>query len=354
MLQTRIGIITTTQRLDAGTISVTVKVDGETRTALVYESLFGDVAVGDQVLVNTTAADLKLGTGGYDFAITNLSHPAGQAGGGPGHIIKLRYTPLQFAVNCEEEKNPQALDAVTDLGGMPVVAAGLHSQVALIAAGIKAQCRDARVTYVMTDGAALPMGVSNLVRELLENSLIDDTITCGQAFGGGHEAVNLYTALCAARGIAESDIAVVCQGPGNVGTGTALGFSAIEVGQIINAAHALAGRPVAAVRMSQADKRPRHRLISHHTLTALSRIALAPALVALPEMDAPAQDEAIRQIQTSGVLRLHEVSSFDGRPGVELLERLGMRVSSMGRTFQDDPLFFLAASAAGRAAAGLL
>ena len=76
------------------------------------------------------------------------------------------------------------------------------------------------------------------------------------------------------------DIAVVAQGPGNLGTGTRWGFSGVAAGEAVNAAAALGGRPVASLRISDADPRMRHRGVSHHSLTAYGRVALARADVA--------------------------------------------------------------------------
>ncbi|MEI6915118.1 MAG: DUF3866 family protein, partial [Armatimonadota bacterium] len=267
-------------------------------------------------------------------------------------IMKLRYTPLQHSVLTEEEQN--ASSELPSLQKLPVVAAGLHSQIAMIAAGVKAKAPSARIAYLMTDAAALPIAFSNLVRMLLEKKLIDETITCGQAFGGQREAVNLYSGLVVTKWKSQADVAIVCQGPGNVGTDTALGYSGIEVGQIINAVHSLGGRPICCLRMSQADRRERHRLISHHSLTALARVALAAALVPVPWMDDSLTEEAHRQLASLKLFEQHEIGSFDGQPGMDLLEREAIDVRSMGRGFDDDRVFSLAASAAGRAAAEML
>ena len=43
------------------------------RLAINLTDLSGPAAVGDRVLVNTTALDLGLGTGGRDFVIANLT-----------------------------------------------------------------------------------------------------------------------------------------------------------------------------------------------------------------------------------------------------------------------------------------
>ena len=58
-------------------------------------------------------------------------------------------------------------------------------------------------------------------------------------------------------------------GPGVVGTGTALGTTALEQAPILDGANALGARSMAVPRISFADPRPRHQGLSHHSLTAL-------------------------------------------------------------------------------------
>lgn len=77
-----------------------VSLDGETAEAVAYLALVGELESGEQVLVNTTAVELELGTGGQHFIIAQLGMPPETA---PlhredGHILKLRYTPLQGRV----------------------------------------------------------------------------------------------------------------------------------------------------------------------------------------------------------------------------------------------------------------
>ena len=151
--------------------------------------------------------------------------------------------------------------ACTDLGGLPVVCAELHSMVPVVAAAARV-AGDLRVAYVMTDGGALPLAFSRLAAELRAGGLVG-TITAGQAFGGDLEAISLYSALAAARAVLAADVVVVAQGPGGMGSGTALGFSGTQVAEAVNAAAALGGRPVACLRLSAADRRPRHRGVSH-------------------------------------------------------------------------------------------
>lgn len=336
---------------------VLVRLDGGTEGLCVsYPALCGALAEGDRVLVNTTAVDLGLGSGGLHFVVAKLGWE-GKAthGAGPGHIVKLRYTPLQHTVlACEEAESPfhAALAEAQSLEGMPVVAAQLHSQVAPAAVGVaeaadRAGVKRPRVAYVMTDSAALPLMLSDSVRLLRGRGLLCGTVSCGQAFGGDLEAVNLYSGLAAARTALGCDIAVVCQGPGNVGTGTALGFGGIDQAQAINAAAALGGRPVAVLRVSFADPRERHRGISHHTVTALYRAALAQAQVAVPS-GLPQTDgvpDALEFIGSKHILR-----EVDASGAADALRSAQVPLQSMGRSLEDDPWFFIAAVCAGRLA----
>ncbi len=231
----------------------------------------------------------------------------------------------------------------------------MHSMLAPAAAGIKTISNGtARVVYVMTDGAALPLPLSNLVHELKSAGLVDATITCGHAFGGDWECVNIYTALLTAKTAALADVIIVAMGPGIVGTASPLGFTGVEQGEIINAVNILGGRPVAIPRISFADTRKRHYGISHHTVTALGKIALTSCTVVLPELADDSQRTLIQnQLCHAWPDGKHRLALEDGWPALEELGRLGIRVTSMGRTPADDPVFFLAAGAAGIYAARL-
>ena len=114
-----------------------VEVGGE--QAYVLTQLVGPVAVGDRVVMNTTAVDLGLGTGGWHVVHWNLARESWSQPG-PGHIMKLRYTSLQVDTGAAEELG--RFDAATSLAGTPVVVCGLHSQVASVAAAIRQRlCR---------------------------------------------------------------------------------------------------------------------------------------------------------------------------------------------------------------------
>ena len=281
------------------------------RRAYVLTQLIGPVAAGDRVVVNTTAVDLDLGTGGWDVVHWNLSREEWSSPGG-GEVLKLRYTSLQVDTGVAEESESGAA-----LHGKPVVACDVHSQLAPVSLAFAEAAPGRSLSYVMTDSAALPLALSDLVPELVGKGVLVETITSGQAFGGMREAVNLHSALT----LAEGDAVVVAPGPGVVGTGSRLGYSGLEVAVVIDAATVLGGRPIVAVRYSGADPRPRHRGRSHHTTTALE-VATHPAL-------APAPPEGWAGPDVGGV-------------------------TTMGRTQAEDPKFFRYAGAAGLAAAQLL
>lgn len=305
--------------------------------AYALTALTGPVGVGDPVVLNTTAVDLGLGTGGWHVVHWNLARRA-WSGPGPGQIVKLRYTSLQADVGAAEEHHP---DLPVRLDGMPVVACGVHSQVAVVAAAFAAAAPGkARLAYVMTDGAALPLALSDLVADLRRLGLLARTITAGHAFGGDLEAVTVPSALLLARHVAGADAAVVGMGPGVVGTGTALGTTAVEVASVLDFAAALGGKPIVAVRASGADARARHRGVSHHTRTALDLLR-SSVTVPLP----PGLDLADAR---------HRVVAADPGDVGALLATAGLRVTTMGRGPVEDPLFFDAAAAAGTAAAMLL
>ena len=320
-----------------------IELDDASR-AYVLTALVGPVVVGDRVVVNTTAVDLGLGTGGWHVVHWNLERDEWQRPGG-GHVMKLRYTSLQVDVGAAEERQ----DAVpASLGGMPVVACGLHSQVGPVAAALRAVSPAARLAYVMTDAAALPLALSDLVADLRRVGLLGITVTAGQAFGGDIEAVNVASALCLARQWG-ADAAVVAMGPGGVGTGTELGFGALEVAAVLDTAGWLGGTPIACLRYASADARPRHQGVSHHSLTALGRATGFPVVVPVPagELGVAIQGE----LAAAGIAERHRIVAVAVPDVGAILAAAGVEVTTMGRRPDDDPAFFAVAGAAGVSAA---
>jgi hypothetical protein len=317
----------------------------EPGVAVAFTQLVGNVEVGDRILVNTTGVALGLGTGGFHLVVA-VDDQAATELGHPGRVMKARYTPLQAAVESVEETDRETLERSEGLGGRPVVCAPLHSMIGPIAAGARAAGAE-RIAYVMSDGAALPGRLSNLVPRLRVGGLLDGFVTSGQAFGGELEAVTIWTGVLAAAELVGADVVIVADGPGNLGTDTTWGVSALASGHALNATEALGGRPVAALRVSFADGRERHRGVSHHSLTILDRVCRVTADVAVPVLEGRERDLVWDSLRERRLEERHQLVEVDGRPALDELERAGVEIDSMGRTASEDPAFFLAAGAAG-------
>ena len=345
-IRIRHGVAVEVSRPRAGVIEVIVEVEGTKARAIAYEDLTGPVAPGDRLVLNTGAVALGLGTGGVHFVIAVVDGDDTEPGGG-GHAMKLRYTPAQHAVQPVEETHAATIDAFDGLGGKPVVLASLHSGLAPMCVAARAVRPDARIAYVMTEGGALPIAFSESVAALTGAGLLDATITCGQAFGGTLEAVNLFSGIIAASVVADADLVVVGAGPGNLGTASRFGFALMELGVNVNAVAALGGRAVVAPRVSFADARERHQGISHHTVTALATAALAGSEIALPPLAADRHDAILARLDAASLLELHRVVDVELGDAVEAALRSSpVPFASMGRTFDDDPDCFRTAAAA--------
>lgn len=324
--------------------------DGAVFRALAYPALVGHPEPGDEVLLSTGALALGLGTGGYALVVAIPSRlPADTPA--QGHMVKARYTPLQTLVDAAEERYPQ-LTSATSLDGMPVVVADLHSALPAVLAGIRADRPSARVAYVMTDGGALPLWFSRTVDGLQSAGWLAGTVTVGQAFGGDLECVTVHSGLLAARHVLEADIAVVTQGPGNLGTGSTWGFSGIACGEAINAAAVLGGRPVAALRVSSGDARERHRGLSHHSVTAYGKVALARAEVPLPDVADEFWDEVAARAATLADRHTLVPVPVEGLDAA--LRASAVPLRTMGRGLDEDYPAFLASACAGRLAAAVV
>src|SRR3954470_16707526 len=127
----RTGEVVTLLEARAGLQRVEVDLGHGPERAYALTQLTGPVDLGDRVVVNTTAVELGLGTGGWHVVHWNLARDS-WSGEERGHLMKLRYTSLQADVRSAEERHPELSDVAT-ISGMPVVAASLHSQVAGVA-----------------------------------------------------------------------------------------------------------------------------------------------------------------------------------------------------------------------------
>ena len=347
----RRGRVSATGRRGRDSLELTVEVPGDGQVpALAYPSLVGIPQVGDDVLLNTTALAQGLGTGGVALvvAVPDRLPPDPE---GTGHLVKARYTPLQVTVQGVDEQETEhhaVIAEADDLAGMPVVVADLHSALPAILIGALATDPDLRVAYVMLDGATLPAAFSRTL-DVLAPSLAG-VITVGQAYGGDLEAVTVHTGLLAAKHVLHADLAIVTQGPGNLGTGTPLGFSGVAAGEACNAVHVLGGQSIGALRISEADPRPRHRGVSHHSLTAFGRIALGGVALIAPrglssEFGGQIDEDLAGQPERNPVVWV----DTDGLEVALGLSPVPLR--TMGRGFPEERAYFLAAAAAGRYAA---
>ncbi len=353
MIRHRIGLAGAVKERRGGVSQLKVIVDGEESAALNYNFLTGPVKRGDLLLLNTTALHLALGSGGYHFVEHNYSCPPPRFGGS-GHIMKLCYTPWQMRVlSCEEDEAGfgAGLARFKSLEKTAVLIGELHSMVTPAVAVLKYYRPSCRIAYIMTDGTALPLAYSRNIAGLQERGLLSGTVTCGHAFGGQLEAVNVYSALAACRTLVEADFIILGPGPGSIGTASSLGFSGMETGDHVNRVNALGGVPLFIPRISFAERRRRHYGISHHSLTALALAALTPALLALPLMPPAQLRLCLGQLAGRGLMGRHNLQVLQPPPLERIMKQLGLDPpESMGRSYREDPYFFDAAAAAAVAA----
>lgn len=324
-----------------------VDVDGEEARAYNYIGLTGRAQVGDSLVLNTTAVELSLGTGGAHFVILNENNKESKFHDG-GHIMKVRYTPIQMKVDAVEEQGSPFHDKINNfksLDNLPVAIGALHSILQPFAATYKKLNPNKKLVYIMTDSAALPIAFSKNVENLKKMSLIDSTITYGSAFGGDYECINIYTALITAKEVCKADCVLVAMGPGIAGTGTKYGFSGIDQATIIDAVDILGGKSFFIPRISFADARERHQGISHHSLTILGEIANRKTNVVFNSLYEKEKLDIIKaQIKNNSIDQKHNVFFEAYESTKKDLDENNLKVSTMGRKFDEDREFFEAAS----------
>lgn len=306
-------------------------------------------------MLNTTAVDLSLGTGGYHFVVHNYNCKS-LISTSQGHIMKLRYTPFQIKCLAAEEQGcpyHETINSFDSLDNKLVLVGSLHSMLAPVSAMIKWLRPDIKINYVMTDSGALPLHFSLTVKELKEKGIIDKTITIGNSFGGDYECVNIYTGLITSKEVLKGDITIVCMGPGIVGTGTKYGFSGIEQGKIIDAVNILGGTSIAIPRITFADDRSRHRGISHHTLTSLSEITLSRSNLVLPYLSHEKNSIIENQLSSSGIVEKHNIIYEHGDEIKKVLDFFDIKVTTMGRSYSQDNDYFISLGAVSKASVNL-
>jgi hypothetical protein len=336
MLSLRRGTVAAAGNPGAPMQELEVEVAGERRRALADTGLVGRAEVGDEVVVNVAAVDLGLGSGGFDVVHANLSRGLDAAAIPGAHVMKLNYTSLQHPVapvEGEELRLPV---------GRPVAVCGLHGQLAPLAWAFGQAAPEARLGYVQTAGGALPGRLSRTVPQLRDRGLLAGHVTAAPSYGGEEEAISVPGALHHGLVQAGWDAAVCAPGPGILGSASALGHGGIQALDSAHAALALGCPALVVARMSSADPRERHRGVSHHTLTVLE-LLLGPVTVVLPE------GEDVDELQLRGKHEIRrEPADLDG------YRETGLPARTMGRTLDEDPAFFAASLAAGRALATMV
>jgi Protein of unknown function (DUF3866) len=338
MLRLRKGVVVAEDPL-------TVEIGGERRPAWADAALLGEMREGDEVVVNVAALDLELGSGGFDVVHVNLTRGLDAPPAGEEHVMKLNYTSLQHPVAPAEELplflNPNMSGKATverSGGAMPVLVLPLHGHLAPAAWAATQAAPGLKVGYVQTAGGALPGSLSRDVAELRERGLLCGHITAGPAYGGEHEAIGPTGALDAAAALGWHAV-LAGPGPGIVGSATRLGHGGMAALDAAHAALALGMPTLISPRLSASDPRDRHRGVSHHTRTVLD-LLLAPVIVAAPE-HADAKTALKEACEGRHRLRVEE-ADLDGYAST------GLPSQTMGRTLEEDPLFFMSPLVAGR------
>jgi hypothetical protein len=294
--------------------------------------------------VNVEAADLGLGSGGFDVVHCNLSRGLA-AEGGEGHVMKLNYTSLQHAVRPLEE----GLEDAPPAEGVPVAVLALHGQLPCAAFALSTLAPGTRAGYVQTAGGALAGELSDTVADMLERGMLAGHVSAGPAHGAPAEAITVEGALDAGRRLGW-DCAFVGPGPGILGSASALGHGGLAALANAHAALSLGSAVVLVPRLSSADQRERHRGLSHHTDTVL-RMLLRPVRVPVPGgLSLPSGAVLGKAVARGG----HEAMGVEVSLLCDSYLASGLPTGTMGRSFEEDRDFLLAGLAGGAALADLV
>jgi hypothetical protein len=312
-----------------------VRVGDEERPGWADESLVGEIREGDELIMNTEARDLGLGSGGFDVVHVNLTRGLDAPGAEEAIALKLNYTSLQHPVEPVEAREHEGIAR-----RIPVLVLSLHGQLSPAAWAAARAAPAMRVGYVQTSGGALPGSLSENVAELRRAGLLCEHITAGPAHGGELEALTVIGALQAAAGPLGWDAVIAGPGPGIVGSGSELGHGGMEALDTAHASLILGLETLLAPRMSSADPRPRHRGLSHHTATVLRML--------LGNVGVPAPADGLDELRNACAGR-HEI--WPRHALVDEYAESGLPATHMGRGISEDRLFFAAALASGDALA---
>ena len=355
-LQLRRGTVVATEPL-------TVEVGDERRPAWADTALLGEMRAGDEVVVNVAALDLGLGSGGFDVVHVNLTRGLAGAAAGDEHVLKLNYTSLQHAVEPVEAQESQVASesargkeaarggGVEATGRSPeaaetgarvspsVLVLPLHGHLAPAAWAASEARPGIKLGFVQTAGGALPGSLSRDVAELRERGLLCGHVTAAPAYGGEAEALSTVGALDAAANRLGWEAILVGPGPGIIGSDTEFGHGGMAALDSAHAALSLRLPTTISPRLSATDPRQRHRDLSHHTYTVLE-LLLASVEVAVPE----GQEGIAAALEAAAGMHRLRAAPVD----LDGYAASGLPARTMGRSLEEDPLFFAAPLAAGR------
>jgi hypothetical protein len=216
----------------------------------------------------------------------------------------------------------------------------LHAQLPCVAWALAQARPGTRLGYVQTGGGALPGGMSHTVADLLDRELLCDHVTATPSYGGRGEAMSTVGALQAGFVERGWQAAVAGPGPGIIGSATALGHGGMAALDTVHASLALGLATVLAARGSVGDERKRHQGISHHTRNVLTLL--------LGEVRVGVVAGAPRPSELGRHAVCEQAVDLDGYLAS------GLPATTMGRSADDDRLFFELALAAGQELAAAL
>ncbi|MCD8508958.1 MAG: DUF3866 family protein [Bacillus sp. (in: Bacteria)] len=332
--------------------AIWIETNGGSRRAVVYRSLHPTISIGDWVIVNTTATALGLGTGGWDIVRAVITEEASLwKEKRHGHIMKGRYLSDQhsvLSVEAPESSYHSLFQKKFSLDGKKILLCELHSMIPIIWFLLQQMEEPIPLTVIFSDEASLPLQMSRHLSYLKKQSQFI-SITTGQSFGGQLEAINIVSALQYIIETNSGGMVLISQGPGVTGSNTYYGFTSLAQSNWANMVGALGGKPVWIPRMSQADGRERHQGISHHTITPLGELTLTKSIMPVPtgKYSDPWIQNDMESLKAKEHVEIRKVNEELLFPLLSKVQGCSpFPITTMGRTIDKDPLFFLGVSAA--------
>ena len=205
---------------------------------------------GDRVLLNVSALERGLGTGRLRLVVALPGPAAGRPARGAG---ARGQGPLHAAAVDGPRRRRAGEPAPRRCCATPTTSPGCRSSSPTCTPpcrrcwpGCATGAPRRRVAYVMTDGGALPLASPARSPALRDAGLARRDASRSGRRSAATSRRSTCTPACSPRATScGADVAVVAQGPGNLGTGTRWGFSGTSAGEAVNAAATLGGRPVA-------------------------------------------------------------------------------------------------------------